>query len=408
MPEGLREEILLRVLVSKQLLASNMGQLRPASDALAVAKMILTAHDAAEVAAGAIADHIGVTDLQTKTYLMEYPSKIVAACPQAGPFPGLDYLRQLNDVRVYFKHRGILPDPRSWYQVIERTWDWIDTWCKTYLGVSIDEISLEQMLADATVRDFYQNAKVEYERRDFKAALEWLGRALYLVLARFPGIRIPVLGVKSPDSALKLAAFGVRPSDFLNLQEFVPSISKDSNTGELNVKWELRETGNPANWTEPNVRFCLDTFLDTALKIQHAPWSPTPVHYTWVFDDMISPSGDSAELFQYEYGGFGGLAMGLGFGTPTGKKVVKILERGERLRCLLSPGEDREKGERPIFQAAKTIEAAEILDVFSDQIAGGFAHVRREDIEVSFAPKDTDFVRTYFPHLLKEGSSSLS
>jgi hypothetical protein len=46
----MREEILRRVLVAKQLLAANSGQLTPSSDATAVARMVLLAHDAAELA----------------------------------------------------------------------------------------------------------------------------------------------------------------------------------------------------------------------------------------------------------------------------------------------------------------------------------------------------------------------
>ena len=53
---ALAEETLRRLLVAKHLLASSGGQLTPHSDATTVARMILAAHDAAELALAAIAN----------------------------------------------------------------------------------------------------------------------------------------------------------------------------------------------------------------------------------------------------------------------------------------------------------------------------------------------------------------
>ena len=60
MPTGIPEETLRRLMVSKHLLAASSGQQTPDADALTVARLVLTAHDAAELAAATIADSRGV------------------------------------------------------------------------------------------------------------------------------------------------------------------------------------------------------------------------------------------------------------------------------------------------------------------------------------------------------------
>ena len=157
----IRDEVLRRLVVSKQLLLNKGGQLTPSSDAVAVAHMILTAHDSAELVAAAIAQHVGVTSLTDKTYLMDYPALIEKVCSKSGPFPGKDFLKQLNTVRIYFKHNGILPDPRDWYRVIENTWEWVNQWCSTYVGISFDEIDLEQLLANPSPSYSYRQRSTE-------------------------------------------------------------------------------------------------------------------------------------------------------------------------------------------------------------------------------------------------------
>jgi hypothetical protein len=364
--------------------------------------MILTAHDAAELAAAAIADHLGVTGLSAKTYLMDYPAKIQGACSSVGPFPGISFLKQLNDARISFKHHGNLPDARTWFRVIENTWAWIDEWCSTYLGSALEEINLEALIEDPTVKACYLNAKAECEQGRYRRALEWLGQALYMTLDRFPGIRYPVFGTRSSEHALLLTAFGVRPSDFLNMEEFLPRISKDSKSGELCVEWNLRGTGHPGNWTEGNVRFRLTVCVDIILKIQHAPWSPSPIQFDWIFDDVIEPKGDSVDIWEYTYtAGFDTLNP---FQKPSGRKTIRTLMRGESLRCRLSPSRAQDR-EEPLFQGSlfdPTMEDAEIFRITSKELPSRSAYVERKDVSVSYLPREDDFVRTYFPHLFRK------
>ncbi len=396
------ENVVRRLLVSKHLLESNHGQLRPESDAVAVAQMILTAHDAVELAAATIAEHLGARDITAKAYLMEYPAKIRDVCPDVDPFPGISFVRQLNDARVSFKHYGNLPDSRTWYRVVENAWDWVNEWCRVYLGLCLEEINLEGLIEDVSVRDHFVKAREKRERGHHREALEELGCAVYLALEWFPGIRFPVLGSTSSEHALMLAPYGVRPSDFLNLQQFLPRVSKDLGTGELSLKWDLRTTGHRANWTDGNVDFCLATSLDLILKTQHAPRPPRAVEYFWIFDDVVEPKRESVDIWQYEYEGEDRDPSGLLWKRPSGRRVIRTLARGEKLRCRATPHrrEDADPTDAFALFAEPTLENAEVLMLMSEELPNRMGFVEREKIILSYLPKENDFVRKYFPHLL--------
>jgi len=93
------------------------------------------------------------------------------------------------------------------------------------------------------------------------------------------------------------------------------------------------------------------------------------------------------------------------FRQPVGKKVVRRLTKGEEVRCSLSPGHAREEETRPdlgsLLGRKETIETAAILFVMSEEIEGRFALVERKDIDISFGPKEEDWVRERFPHLFE-------
>jgi hypothetical protein len=414
--QPLTEEILRRLLVAKHLLASNIGQLTPQSDATTVASMILAAHDAAELAAAAISSHLGVSDLPEQSFLMHYPSRIATKGGVA--FPGTDFLRQLNAARNAFKHHGILPDVRSWYRVVETTWNRIDQWCQTYLGVSIDGVDLEQMLADPLVKDHYQKAKRAHQEQRYREALEHLGLALLQVLRSLPGPHWPVVdpkgGANATQTALMLTAFGVRASDFLALQAFLPRVSLDFSTNPTaqRLEWDKRGRGHSGNWTDQNVRFCLETFLDLALKVQHAPQVPMAFHFAMIFNDVITPKGLKAELFEYVYDGLTLITQ-----RVIDRRTVMTIQAGEKLQCRLEPSQIQEKPAPPtaglglLSAQAPSIETADVLAVYlgewpklepGSESLPGVLYVDREAVEVLAEPRDDPFVRERCPHLFPD------
>jgi len=378
-----------RLLVSKSLLASHEGVLTPRSDAISVARTILTAHDAAELALAAIATEVAA-EVRDQTTLMEYPAAIVKARPAPGAFPGRSYLDALNRARRDFKHAGNLPHVPDWYRVIEKVTSWIGQWCSTYLELDFDALQPDDLLVRDEVREFYRAARAAHEAGDYREALENLGRALLCVLEGFPRMALPVIGEPNPNRALLLTAFGVSASQLLTLEEFLPHVHRDWKTNQIMLEWRTRGRGHPANWKRRKVAFCLDAFLDVALKVQHAEPVPWAVPFEAVFDDVIVARDSPVELWHYGPGkGKSLLTAMMGEKGP----VVATLQPGERLRCRLSPSPYEMGPARgnPAF----SVEMAQVLELRSDTLPDGVAYVERELVEIAYDAKDDPIARHF-------------
>jgi len=393
----LRHDVLQRLLLGKNLLVGKSGQLTTNSTPVAVAQVILTAHDAAELILAAIAHQLQVQGLPEQAYLMNYAGEI-RKHDEAKTFPGYEFFKQLNSVRKSFKHEGILPERTQWYNVIDKTWGWLNEVCQTYLDSNLDQLDLETLLPDE-IRKHFQDAKNLQGGEKFREALEKLGIALFILLKGIPGLYSPVFGKKNTNDALMLLAFGVRPSEFLSLQEFLPMIRENKENGELEAKWDERHTGHPGNWTERKIRFCLDVFLDVALKVQDAAWHPSPVEFEFIFDDVITAKADGVELWVNR-----NLGAQPFLGQEVEKVVVKTFSKGESLRgriigddglanqlnlvsLFISSESGREQPKTIYFHSAELSPSA-------------FVYFETDKFDVSKAPRESDFVRDYFPHLL--------
>ncbi len=112
MTAPLTPDSLRRLLMVKGLLGE-IHALTPTSDALAVARAILTAHDAAELALATLADILGARP-KDPAFLMNYAG---ALRDKLGDLAGYGFLSSLNDERVSFKHKGNLPNVQQWHRV---------------------------------------------------------------------------------------------------------------------------------------------------------------------------------------------------------------------------------------------------------------------------------------------------
>jgi len=386
------EHVLRRVLVAKQLLLTAGGPLAEHSDPVAVAKAILTAHDAAELTLAAIASHLHIPGLSDRSYLMDYVGEIAKQRP-AKPLPGADFFRSLNSARRSFKHEGILPDAREWHRVIDRTWRHVDQCVFLYLDTTFDDIDLISLVGDQKVRDFALQARTFIRDERPKEALECIGQALYLVLDVLPGMRPPQLGTQNAHQAMMLAAYGIRPSDFLSLQEFVPTISKHAPNTDPQATWDTRKTGHPGNWTTRNANFCLEALIDVAVKTQHTPWHPSPVSFYVLYRDVIRAVRDGVPLWRYQQ------KEGRPVVFDMDKRIdVKVLRRGESMRgtVVIPPGQGRTLGE--LLGHEPSIDAAEVLAIWLDG-PPEFVYFNRGDFELSYEPKEDPTIRRYFPHI---------
>src|SRR5439155_14812452 len=117
--------------------------------------------------------------------LMTYASALRDRLGQ--PLPGYDYLSQLNDERVSFKHKANLPNVQQWHSVGDNIRRYVEQWCRDYLDISLADLALDILIENRDARALYLDAKARCNRGDEKGALELIGQALDLVLNGLPG-----------------------------------------------------------------------------------------------------------------------------------------------------------------------------------------------------------------------------
>jgi hypothetical protein len=296
-----------------------------------VAQHVLGAHDAAELALGAIADQRDKLPPKGKSYLMEYFEALKELDP-SGEIPGRGYLRQLNEARIGMKHIGNFPDPRQWAQVGEKVYEYVDEWCTRYLVISFDELDESALLKSEVVKNHFDSAKQALREGDYERVLVELGFALHLLLEENRALWWLRVGTPEPEDAIRLTGFGVHANDFLALQQFLPEIEKE-NQGNLRHRWKQGKFGHPGNWRKDAAEFCIATFLDVALKIQDARWIPGAIPFDTTYEYRITALRDGVEVWRYRQEPPHGASVSETLlGGKEHKELYRTLSTGDSLR----------------------------------------------------------------------------
>jgi hypothetical protein len=382
------DEVLLRLLVAKGLLGRIRVSYTAQPDRVALVNHILTAHDAAELALAAIAHHLEKSPEKQHAYLMNYFSLIEERRPKR-KVKGRDYFSQLNDVRVLIKHKGVLPDPKDWKRVGQKTWQYVSAWCKQYLGISLEELDQSTLIKDEKVKSYYNDAKHSFRDKDFKSCLEKLGFACNALFTANQALRNLAIGEARADDALKLAAFGVHANDYLALQQFLPGIQQGLEF-EPRIVWKQDLYGHPGNWTYNNASFCLDVFVDVALRIQDADRIPGPFAFHLVYDYKITAVADGVAVI-----GKPEPRSLIEAGRIRGE-VIKRLKRGESFRCIAIEQPTIGVG----YRLSSLLEVKEALDVHIVIDENNVrCEVRKSDVRITCVPREHRLITDNFPHL---------
>ncbi len=290
------QDVINRLLVAKDFLEKIRSLPIANPDRYTIARHILTAHDAAELAIAAIAHHLGI---ETKDYyLMDYFSPISKKEHPDEDVMGRKYFSQLNTTRNGIKHKGLFPDPKQWFRTGDNTYNYVSSWCKKYLGISFDELDESDMISDSALKQQYDIAKQSFKNNNYHETLEKLGLALLSLFESNKALRNLRVGIPRAEDALKLSAFGVHANEFLTLQEFLPSVYKIGK--EVKINWKQEKFGHPANWREDVAEFCLKIFVSIALRIQDAEWIPTAIEFDLVWEHKITALVDNVEIVRSE------------------------------------------------------------------------------------------------------------
>jgi len=200
-----------------------------------LAQHVLTAHDAAELAIAAIAEHLncGPSD---KAFLMNYFGEIRKSKHPNKDVVGKDYLSQLNSVRINVKHKGIYPNCQQWHRVGETTYEYIGKWCDEYLDVSFDDLDESELISNSQIKSLYKEAQQAHSEGEYQRVFENLVKAEYVLFNEVTELHGLNVAEANVNDAIKLSSHGVNANDYLQLQEFLPGVTYDKRDG-FKIAW---------------------------------------------------------------------------------------------------------------------------------------------------------------------------
>lgn len=298
-PSGIKHETVDRLLLSRSLIAPL--RFKPANDRFAVASHVLAAHDAAELAIGAVCTEKSVPNVSDSRAmgLPDYLGELKKHLHPNRDVSGKDYVRNLNRVRVNLKHYGVTPDKDQWGTVAEVVFGLISSWCKEYLNVDYAALDAVDLISVASIRDIVRSARDYLNQNKFKECLEKLAEAISSSgLELFPnGLHI-VTGQADAETALTVSAYGIDPGRFIALQRLLPSydwlLLREPH-------WTKRQYGHEGNWNRPNAEFAYEETVNLLTRLQSATPYPTPSLYENVFRDVLVVKVDSPEVTVMEW-----------------------------------------------------------------------------------------------------------
>jgi hypothetical protein len=387
----LKAEVLDRLLLSKSFLERIRYQPVASHDRHTLASNIIAAQDSAELAVAAICDQLGCLPQNRNSYLMDYFDSFKNA--RNAELHGREYFRNLNATRSLLKHQGLFPDSRQWARVGGTVFQYITRWCSDNLGESFAELDESALLLNADVKRLYDKAKGGAQQKDYKTALEDLALALSIVFAENAALRGFEAGNSSAEDGIRVLGFGIHGNDFLALQEFlphVPSWGADVNT----LKWKQSHFGHPGNWHEHSVSFCLQTFVDVAVKLQGAQWIPGAISREILYDQQIEVLGDEVEFWRFVPDG--DIKDVLDAFTMLGGKVKReakqlLPRKGDKLRAIVRQATlSLSTGARFADSKDKTTLSLFLPETFESWC------VRASDVKVTCIPKEAQFVAQRF------------
>ena len=318
--QAVKPEVLERMMFAKSLLREGENDCQEKNDKFTFARGILALYDAAETALAAISVHLHAQP-RSAVSLWDYYNAIQIKAPDKGEIPSKTKIMSLTSIRTSAKHHGVLPEPKNntEFSIIVR--ELLRELCERYLDMSLERISLKELIQSDDVRSFITEAEEACEKGDFEDCIIALAHASYHIYGKQmmqssyeTDKRYVYVGDKLSSVThfhLDLLANGVSLADYHHFKRLIPKIGKDLDTGELFHEWE-NWFDDEKNWTPENVRFCIDYCIDAAIKFEtNVP--EEGVYYSSVYIHRIKTTGKSAVIWS----------------APRKGRDGKVLDRGE-------------------------------------------------------------------------------
>lgn len=289
----LKKEVFDRLLLAKSILAASASAVLAKPNPFTVAVDLLRAHDAADLVFAAIIDQQRKMPPGNNAPSMMSCLGLIDATVDKS----VAYFRALSDARDGLKHVGNLPNTTQWERVASDTFDKLTGVCRSTLGVSLTGLDESELLTNDEVRAHFTEAKNARDAGKFRGALEEVGKALVVALNCHPNLWGISVGEPKAEDALKLGASGISASDFLQLQEFLPAVSRFS-SDPFKVAWKQSGFGHPANWRAEVAGFCVTKGLAVALGVQAASVTPSAFEFEFVYGYRVTAKHDGVEVWE--------------------------------------------------------------------------------------------------------------
>lgn len=320
---ALRPEVIQRLLLAKSILGPYRFAPWGEPDDYDVALQVLASHDAADLVFAAIADHQGKFGNKGSKRSPSMTEALgLVDCEKTFSKP-TTYFSQLNEARDSLKHRGILPNAKQWGRAGQSAYEKLSEVCRVCISFSLDEIDESTLLHNKDVRGYFNQAKDAVGMKQYKKALEEIGKALCILLDENHAVGDIRVGEAKAEHAIKLSGFGVHANEFLRLQEFLPEVS---HFGEdpFRITWKQSEFGHPGNWREDVAQFCVEAFLNIAPRIQDAKWIPQAIELSYFYKYKVTAKEETVEIWEEVH-----QIMDLHGESVTTKREIGQLHKGE-------------------------------------------------------------------------------
>ena len=172
----LNPDLLKRITYSKYLMGRAYDLSQQSSD-LGAAQAILFAHDSAEMLMCAIADHKHV---KLPERFLAFWEEIKRTTDIEPPHKG--QMDRLNNVRVAFKHKGILPNANVVADLLPITRSFCEEATETFFGIKYDEVSLADLIPNDRARQLLKDAEAAMATKNTQEALKALGIAFDILI----------------------------------------------------------------------------------------------------------------------------------------------------------------------------------------------------------------------------------
>jgi hypothetical protein len=252
----------------------------------------VTIHDAAETCLVALADYCGLQRASRKnpTWLGDFPKNLEKATGK--PFYDVAAIEDVIEVRNPAKHRGRFPGVADVNALVARVALVLETNCQTYLGLSLSNVSLAEMIEDGVIRALAKEAEDRIAASEYPEALFKLKHAWLLLLdlfrerhstasvARDPFRSWPARSGTSPEvqelrrdleqwwrgmsTSLELSFFGL---DVLRHESF-DRIAPIMHLTESGLPMAYRRGEERAVLTLDTMSFALTFVIDAAIRLQ--------------------------------------------------------------------------------------------------------------------------------------------